>query len=227
MESVGKSDDKSGKRLSERERIILHLLSQGLSDREIAKHLILAYTTIKWYNRQIFNKLGVDNRRQAVEHARNLGLISDHKPTTPKHNLPAQTTPFVGRQHEQDDLTTLLRDQQVRLVTLLAAGGMGKTRLALTAAQLLLHDFPDGVYFVPLVALISPQNLDSTIADAVGCRFASNDQTPKEMLLNFVRNKTLLLVLDNYEHLLEDTTLISDLLETAPQLKFLSPRGRS
>src|SRR5688572_24993829 len=114
--------------LSKREHDILGLLSKGLSDREIAQSLTVAYSTVKWYNRQIFNKLGVDNREQAVERAKALGILRSDERGVLKHNLPAPITPLVGRNRELEQLAPLLGDSQVRLVTLLAAGGMGKTR---------------------------------------------------------------------------------------------------
>ena len=74
-------------RLSEREREILELLAENLSNREIADRLVIAYTTVKWYNRQIFNKLGVENREQAVERAFALHLLKPPSPqSTPSHN---------------------------------------------------------------------------------------------------------------------------------------------
>jgi predicted ATPase/DNA-binding CsgD family transcriptional regulator len=209
------------KLLSKRENDILVLLSQGLSDRQIAQSLTVAYSTVKWYNRQIFNKLGVDNREQAVERAKSLGLLGGDESVTPKHNLPASITPLVGRNRELEELAPLLGDSQVRLVTLLAPGGMGKTRLALGVAQLLLPDFADGVYFVPLAPISSSNQLVATIADALDFHFSPGNQEPKRQLLNFLRNKNLLLVLDNFEHLLDDATLVTEILQAATRIKVL------
>ena len=137
--------------LSQREQEVLTLLAQNLSDREISARLFLSYTTVKWYNRQIFNKLGVDNRQKAVESATILGLLK----ITPisnrsKHNLPAQLTPFVGRMGELERLGQLIHQTSTRLITFLAPGGMGKTRLALEVAAEATLDFPDSVYLFHL-----------------------------------------------------------------------------
>src|SRR5579862_750654 len=121
--------------LSQRERDIVALLAENLSDQEIADRLILAYSTVKWYNRQIFNKFGVENRQQAVERALSLGLLEQSQPAlVASSNLPPQLTPFIGRIPELETLNHLLLDPTTRLVTVLAPGGMGKTRLALAAA---------------------------------------------------------------------------------------------
>ena len=122
-------------RLTTRELDILGLLADGHSDKEIANRLSIAYTTVKWYNRQIFNKLGVSSRRQAIEHARASGLLLATNPAAippHKYRLPAAVTPFVGRKHNLAELLPLICDEQNRLVTILAPGGMGKT-LACTA----------------------------------------------------------------------------------------------
>lgn len=164
--------------LTERENDILKLLMEGLTDREIAARLVVAYTTIKWYNRQIFNKLGVSSRREATELARELDLFAaaDHD-ATPRHNLPGQTTPFIGHSSELADLGHLLDNQTIRLVTILAPGGMGKTRLALAAAQQRLHLYRDGVFFVPLVALNSPDDIIPSLAQQTGYPFQRDQRS--------------------------------------------------
>src|SRR6476659_700312 len=89
--------------LTEREQEILTCIADGLSNQEIAKKLYLAEKTVRWYNSQIYSKLSVSNRREAVEQAQTLGLLAlptKVSPATKKHNLPTQTTPFVGRLHE-------------------------------------------------------------------------------------------------------------------------------
>ena len=208
--------------LSQRERDILALLAENLSNREIADRLVLALTTVKWYNQQIFNKLGVETRQQAVEYARKIGLLDRLEPVAAtSHNLPVQLTRFIGRIRELDDLSHLLEHPNTRLVTILAPGGMGKTRLALTAAEAALPQFADGICFVPLAPLTTADQLIPTMGDSVGLQFSPNSRAPKQQLLDFLRQKYLLLVLDNFEHLLEETSLVTDLLLAAPQVKVL------
>jgi predicted ATPase/DNA-binding CsgD family transcriptional regulator len=209
--------------LSQRERDILALLAQGHSDRQIAASLVLAYTTVKWYNRQIFNKLGVTSRQQAVEHAFANGLIEVSEPVrAAKDHLPAHLTPFVGRVSELDDLMRLLTHPHTRFVTILAPGGMGKTRLALAAAQLVLEQFRDGVYFVPCAPLISSEQVLPTIAEVLAFEFFADSRAPKQQLLDFLRSQQMLLLLDNLEHLPQTAALIADILQAAPQVKVVS-----
>lgn len=209
-------------RLSQREHDILELLAENRSDREIAVHLTLAYSTVKWYNRQIFNKLGVDNRQQAVERAFDLGWLEPPQSAhDPDHNLPKPLTLFVGRLKELEDLTRLLIDPHTRLVTILAPGGMGKTRLALATAQSVLGQFANGIHFVPFAALTSPEHLVPTIASAIGFQFSPDRRMPKQQLIDYLRTKQILLVLDNFEHLTEGAALVAELLSAAPELKVL------
>src|SRR5690554_3773692 len=100
--------------LTRREQDILRLLARDLSDQEIAQELVLTVGTVKWYNRQIYSKLGVAKRSQAVTRALQLGLIAleSHftpSPVRPSHNLPAEVTSFVGRESELTELKDLLR----------------------------------------------------------------------------------------------------------------------
>ncbi len=208
--------------LTEREREILRLLIAGLSNHEIAQQLVLAVGTIKVHIRNLFGKLGVSSRAQAAVRATELGLLEESLDApTPSHNLPAQSTPFVGRERELAELMTLLRDPAIRLITVLGPGGIGKTRLALQAAQMQLRSFVDGVYFVPLAPLSSSDFLVSTIADAFDTPFYGGT-APRRQLIEHLRGKARLLVLDNFEHLLDGATLVSDILAYAPGVKIIA-----
>src|SRR5689334_3348048 len=127
MDSDPPLPSRSFEPLSPREREILALLAEKLSDQEIADRLVIAPTTVKWYNRQIFNKLGVASRQQAVQQAEELGLLSTRDSSAFRQNLPAQLTPFVGRANEVAEVRRWLSQPHTRLVTILAPGGMGKT----------------------------------------------------------------------------------------------------
>ena len=137
-----------------------------------------------------------------------------------KNNLPAQTTRFIGRKRELEQLSETLAEPDCRLLTLVGLGGVGKTRLALELANQQLETYPDGVWFVPLVGVGSPDLLVSSLASAVSFSFAGASD-PKAQLGNFLREKDLLLLLDNFEHLVEGAMLLEELLETAPKLKLL------
>lgn len=208
--------------LTDREQDILKLLAEDLSDREIADRLVVAPTTVKWYNRQIFNKLGVESRKEAVAQAQALGLLaSAETQPLPAHNLPAQLTPFIGRTDELRDLNELLLNPPARLITILASGGMGKTRLALATAELALPHFPDGVFFVQLAPLTEINQLIPAIADSIGYQFSNDRRSIHQQLLDYLRAKQVLLLLDNFEHLLDAAALLSDLLQTAPRATIL------
>jgi predicted ATPase len=135
-------------------------------------------------------------------------------PAAPPHNLPAALTPFVGREAELAALGTLRRDGGARLLTLVGAGGVGKTRLALEAARAALEDFPDGVFLVPLASLADPAALAATVAAALGIPAPESD--PPGALRRYLRDRRLLLLLDNCEHLLAGMGLVADVLAAAP-----------
>lgn len=138
----------------------------------------------------------------------------------PSHNLPAETTSFVGREAELGQITEYLNDPERRLVTLVGTGGVGKSRLAVRAAASLLHSFADGVRYVPLAGVEGAGLLALSIAAA--CEFSPLGKTATdEQLLEFLRHKELLLVLDNFEHLLEGSALVSEALRVAPRLAML------
>jgi predicted ATPase/DNA-binding CsgD family transcriptional regulator len=210
--------------LNERELEILRLIEDGFTNREIAQKLGLSYETIKWYNKQIYSKLGVHNRTQAVVMARAAGLLSAPSETlerpafTPQHNLPAQVTSFIGRQREIVEIQELLGTS--RLLTLSGPPGTGKTRLALQVASQVLHQFEDGVYFVDLAPISDPKFVPRTIAQVFELG-ETGAGSLVENLKHYLRNKRLLLVLDNYEQIIETAPLISDLLSAAPGLKVL------
>ena len=139
----------------------------------------------------------------------------------PRHNLPVQLTPFVGRTGELAELRRLLENPEVRLITVLGPGGMGKTRLALEAAAAQLDRFERGVFFVSLASLGSAEGIVPAVADALGFSFYAGGE-PQQQLLDYLRGKNLLLVMDHYEHLLEGASLVSDVLRAAPAVKVMA-----
>ncbi|MCA9994674.1 MAG: tetratricopeptide repeat protein [Anaerolineales bacterium] len=150
--------------------------------------------------------------------------LPPHSPA-PLHNLPSPTTPLVGRETELTAIATRLAEPGCRLLTLLGPGGVGKTRLALAAAEAATQTavFPHGIWFVSLAELDNGLLLPTTIADAVALSLAGT-AAPQTQLLGYLRQKQLLLVLDNAEHLLGETAvihLLQQFLTHAPGLKLL------
>ncbi len=137
-------------------------------------------------------------------------------------NLPPQSTPFIGRQNELAEINRLLADPACRLLTLVGPGGIGKTRLSIQAAASWNDAFLHGVCFVPLAATPTgnPEILVNTIADALHFSFSAQP-TPRAQLLNFLREKDMLLVLDNAEHLPGLGGLLSEILESSGDTKIL------
>jgi predicted ATPase/DNA-binding SARP family transcriptional activator len=132
---------------------------------------------------------------------RSRGIEEQFKIQSP-HNLPVSLTPMLGREGELRDLSRLLAESELRLITLVGPGGIGKTHLALEVARQQLQQFPDGVYFVSLASIESPMTIIATVAKALNFSFYEGI-TPQQQLCDYLRQKRLLLVLDNFEHLLD------------------------
>lgn len=134
--------------------------------------------------------------------------------------LPTVATSFVGRDLELAEVAEMLANPDCRLLTLTGVGGVGKTRLALKIAEQLSSNYQDGVYFVPLESLSASALIPSTIASALRLNLQGQDD-PLERVIGFIKDKRLLVILDNYEHLLEGAGITSVLLESCPNLTLL------
>ena len=152
------------------------------------------------------------------------GLETDFPPLRSvgrPNNLPADMSTFVGRRDELDSLHELLTTPGVRIVTVTGPGGTGKTRLALQAAEGLLDSFPDGVFFVALAPLVDADLVTSAIAAVLGVQ-SSADRTLVEALITHLAGKELLLVLDNFEHMVRATADVAAVLAHAPGARVLA-----
>ena len=136
------------------------------------------------------------------------------------HNIPAPTTSFVGREQEMATLGNLLLRSDVRLLTLIGPGGVGKTRLALQVAERLRHRFANGICFVPLDLVSDDGAVLSAIAEALNIQ-EEKALSLQEQVKMALRNLSLLLILDNFEQVVTARTLIADLLSACPRLKVL------
>jgi predicted ATPase/DNA-binding SARP family transcriptional activator len=135
-------------------------------------------------------------------------------------SLPIHPTPLIGREQELADVAALLADPACRLLTLVGPGGIGKTRLALAAAHARASAFRHGVYFVSLAALDTAQFLIPTVANGIGFAIFGTAE-PKTQLINYARDRQMLVVLDSFEHLLGGASLLAELLAATIGLKLL------
>ncbi|HWZ20899.1 MAG TPA: NB-ARC domain-containing protein [Ktedonobacteraceae bacterium] len=138
----------------------------------------------------------------------------------PKHNLPVPNTRLIGREWAVERLTRLLEKEEVRLLTLVGAGGSGKSRLALHLARLKVEDFSHGVWYVSLTRVDDPALVPMSIIQTLGVRH-SPDISIMQNLISYLRNKKLMLVLDNFEHVGEARIVVDEMLAAAPGLKVL------
>ncbi len=147
-----------------------------------------------------------------------------------RHNLPGDSTRFIGRDAELAELDGLMDQTGVRLITIAGVGGIGKTRLSLAAARRQMDRtlaggdllFPDGVYWVPLAPVDDPDQIPATVARAIDLSFSDDEQVAQEVI-NHLRDRRLLLLLDNMEHLLttQSSAFLVDLLSNAPDVTLL------
>ena len=139
-------------------------------------------------------------------------------------NLPLPRTSFVGRASELEAIDRLLEEPGCRLLTLVGPGGAGKTRLALEAAARRVDRYPHGVHFVPLASVASPDFLAPALAESI--QFAldgvHSPSSAKDQLLDYLSERSTLLVLDNFEHLVEGAGLLGEVIERAPHVELLT-----
>ena len=140
---------------------------------------------------------------------------------TSVYRVPTPPTSLVGREHEVATIATLLREEDVRLLTLIGPGGVGKTRLAIEVARRSREAFADGVVFVPLAPLRDPELVPSVLAETLGVKDVA-DRSLLDALKRYLQGKEMLLLVDNTEHLLPAAPVVADLVEGCPRLTVLA-----
>lgn len=176
---------------------------------------------------QVLDYLEKRREKKAGPNAPKTPIQSPPQPATRKelqngkrHNLPSQLTSLVGRNQETSTAESLLRNSGVRLLTLTGPGGIGKTRLCLQVAHNLIDDFEDGVFFVALASLREHSLVVPAIAQTLEVSEAG-DQSVSERLIDYLREKQVLLVLDSFEQLVGAAPQLTELLAQCPQLRLL------
>lgn len=204
--------------LSAREREVLALVAEGRTNSEIAGELGISPLTVKKHLERMYSSVGAANRAELI--ARTLRDGSNGRATgPPRHNLPAPLTSFVGRERELAEVSALL--ERARLVTLGGPGGMGKTRLALEVARRMLERAPDGVWLVELASIAEPPHVVQAVAATLGLQERARSQLTA--LVDELRRKRALLVVDNCEHLARAVgEMVTPLLRGCSELRVLA-----
>jgi predicted ATPase/class 3 adenylate cyclase len=192
--------------LSERTAQLVREGADGLALRDLGEHRLKDLTEPQW----LFQVLAEEIPAEFPP----LKSISNT-------NLPAESASFVGRRRELDDLAALLAHGDVRLVTITGTGGTGKTRLALRAAGEAVEAFPNGVFAVSLAPVADAGLVLPTVAQTLGIRETAGEPITRT-LAQELADKKLLLVLDNFEHVLDAALDVSDLLKAAPGLTVIA-----
>lgn len=161
-----------------------------------------------------------DKRLAFVEFARGSQTLAVYELFRPPANLPAQSTPFIGREQDVTDVRQRLLRDDTRLITLVGPPGIGKTRLSLQVAAEVRDRFADGVFFIPLAPVTDPDLVAPTIGQILGLKEGGR-LAPMDHLCDYLRFRLMLLVLDNFEQIIVASPLVARMLATCPLLHLL------
>lgn len=182
-----------------------------------------ALSQFEEYRRLLFAELSVAPDAETMTLAEQIrgGAFDAAIPATAqRHNLPEPPTPTLGRDSEAERARTLLKQPTCRLLTLCGPGGVGKSRLALEIGRSLVNSYPDGVFLVELASVGDPELVPATIAQIVGAPRSGNAPLIYQ-LHDYLRDKQLLLILDNWEQLMAATPILATLLAHCPRLQLV------
>lgn len=162
------------------------------------------------------NELGISPSAETLHLYEQICQAQDR----PRHNLPPELSPLIGREALLAQLAEQLSRPNERLITIIGPGGVGKSRLAQAVAMQQQHLFLNGVWHIPLALVDDPDFVHFAIAQALNLRF-SNFGSSEDQLINSIRQQEMLIILDSYEHLSEGITLLQRILEQAPQVRLM------
>ncbi len=190
-------------------------------------HRVEALAQFEVCRRQLNEELGVAPSAETIALAAAIeaGELIQSQPQPDRHrthHLPTYLTATIGRSAEVAEIAAMLEHE--RLVTLLGSGGSGKTRLAAAVGDHFgtqEEQFEAGIYFVALVGVADPEQLETTVATAIGMTLQGNAPV-RTQLIDFLRERSILLILDNYEHLIAETALITALFREAPAVRIVA-----
>lgn len=202
--------------LSRREREVAGLVAEGLTNRQIAERLFIAERTAEGHVEQIRNKLGFTSRSQIAAWVAASPEVGLGPPASGKRrsNLPTPRGELLGREQEVSELGELVSRRR-GVVTLTGPGGIGKTRLALAVAAGLHDEFADGVWFVDMAPLRDPDHIASSVARALGLK-PQADRPLISTIAYSLTDRSVLVVIDNFEHLVEAGSVLTEILRGSP-----------
>ena len=216
-----------------------HRIAAGLSQEELAERAGLSRRAISDLERGARRapypatlrrltkalNLSTTARAELLASARSLEAVSapaiSGVQQQPEHNLPAQATPLIGRQPQLEAARTRLLRADTRLVTLTGAGGCGKTRLGLQIALDVISQFPDGVFLVSLAPVSDPNLVAAAIAQVLGLRESGGGASIRQVVSGYLRERRMLLLIDNFEQVIAAASDIGELLALCPHIKVL------
>ena len=202
--------------LSRRQTEIVNLVVTGLSNREIAERLWLSERTVESHVAALFSKLNAGSRTELVARVLGDGLTSQ----TPRTNLPSADKRLIGREREIEEIRSALLDD--RLVTLTGAGGVGKTRTGIAVATDVADRFRDGAWLTELAPVADGHGVARSIAQTLGVE-PLPEQRPLEALVARLKRRSLLIVLDNCEHLIaQAAVVVHAILRACPAVRILA-----
>jgi predicted ATPase/DNA-binding CsgD family transcriptional regulator len=202
--------------LSRREREVANLVAEGLTNRQIAARLFISERTAEGHVEQIRNKLGFTSRSQIAAWMAAGGEAALEPSVGGKRrtNLPASPGELLGRERECAELAELVARRR-GVVTLTGPGGVGKTRLAMAVAARLQDQFADGVWFVDLAPVRDTEHVTGSVARALGLKPQAGRPLINTVAASLMDRSALLLI-DNFEHLIEAASLLSEILRSSP-----------